>query len=400
MSTSEITLSPGATRPPRGRRWPVPLGVVLAVVVVFVVVASLVTVPYYAIVPGDAVAVDRLITVPAHQRHSIHGRLLLTDVGVNTLKLIQYIPAWLGLEPNTDLVPKTVLTGGLPVSEFDAQGVVDMTESQLSAEAVALRQLGYSVPEHDVGVTLYVVIPGSPAWVSHLHVGDVVTSIDNVPTTNPDQLVAAVRSHRPGDVVTVRAGSIGHPLPGRAVKVRLGSEVQGGQAVAVLGIPRPTTPGQLQGMGTQPVYDFPFPVSINSDQIGGPSAGLAFTLGIINSLAGGDLTGGRIVAATGTIRPDGTVGDVGGVKQKTIAVERAGATVFFVPPTADGSHGELTLARSVATGGLRVFEVGSLSQALAHLSHMGGPLGRALAGPPPGPGGHTLPYGWQQAPWS
>jgi PDZ domain-containing protein len=377
------------------------LGVLLAVVVVFVIVASLVTVPYYAIVPGDAVGVDRLITVPAHQRHPIHGRLLLTDVGVNTLKLIQYIPArWFHLDPNTDLVPKTVLTGGLPVSEFDAQGTVDMAESQLSAQAVALRQLGYSIPEHDIGVTLYVIIPGSPAWVSHLQVGDVVTSIDGVPTTNPDELVAAVRAHRPGDVVKVRAGSIAHPFPGRNVKVRLGSAVESGQTVPVLGIPRPTSPDQLQGMGTQPVYDFPFPVSINSDQIGGPSAGLAFTLGIINTLSGGDITGGRIVAATGTIRPDGTVGDVGGVKQKTIAVERAGATVFFVPPSHDGSHAELNLARSEATGGLKVFEVGSLSQALADLRQMGGVLGRAQSGPPPGPGGHTVPYAWQTAPWS
>ena len=94
--------------------------------------------------------------------------------------------------------------------------------------------------------------------------------------------------------------------------------------MAFVGIGDPAVP--FQGMGTQPVYDFPFPVSINSDGIGGPSAGLAWTLGILNTLGGGNLTGGRIVAATGTIRPDGTVGDVGGVPQKTVAVERAGAT--------------------------------------------------------------------------
>jgi PDZ domain-containing protein len=397
MSTSETTLPLSAARPPRRRRrWPVVVGGLLAVLVAFVVVASLITVPYYAIVPGDAVRVDRLITVPPQQRHPVHGRVLLTDVGVNTLKLIQYIPARLGLDANTDLVPQTALTGNLPVKEFDQQGIVDMAESQLTAEAVALRQLGYSVPEHDVGVTLYVIAPGSPAWVSHLQVGDVVTSIDGTPTTNPDALIAAVRAHRPGDVVTVRAGSISHPLPGRAVTVRLGSTVANGQTIPVLGIGSPQS--GLRPMGTQPVYDFPFPVSINSDQIGGPSAGLAFTLGIINPLTGGDITGGRIVAATGTIRPDGTIGDVGGVKQKTVAVERAGATVFFVPKVQ--GHAELNLARRMATGDLKVFEVGSLSQALADLQHLGGVLGRAQAGPPPGPGGHSVPYGWPSAPWS
>ena len=87
----------------------------------------------------------------------------------------------------------------------------------------------------------------------------------------------------------------------------------------------------IPAMGTQPAYEFPFSVSINSDDIGGPSAGLAWTLGIISKLSGGDITGGKTVAATGTIHPDGTVGDVGGVKQKTVAVQRAGATLSWCP---------------------------------------------------------------------
>ena len=368
------------------------LGAVLGALVVFVVVASLITMPYYAIVPGNAVGVDQLITVPHEQRQPVHGRVLLTDVGVNTLKLITWIPARLGLESDTTLVPTGELTGGLPVSEFNLQGTVDMAESQLTAKAVALRQLGYSVPEHDVGVTLYAIIPGSAAWQAHLRVGDVVTAIDGAPVTNPDQLVAAVRAHAPHELVTVQVGSIAHPLAGRSVKVRLGAAAQSGQTVPVLGIP-------IQGgMGTQPVYDFPFAVTINSDMIGGPSAGLAWTLGIINPLAGGELTDGRTVAATGTIRPDGSIGDVGGVLQKTIAVERAGASVFFVP--AMPNHTELDIARSVASGNLKVFEVASLGQALADLERMGGVLGRARNGPPTGSGGSDVPHGWPTAPWS
>ena len=399
MSTSETTLPAGAALAPRRRRrWPVVVGVVAGALVIFVVVASLVTVPYYAIVPGDAVRVDRLITVPAHHRHPIHGRVLLTDVGVNSLKLITYIPAWLGLDANTTLVRTGELTGGLPVSEFNLQGTVDMAESQLSAKAVALRQLGYAVPEHDVGVTLYAIIPGSAAWQAHLQVGDVVTAVGGTPVTNPGQLVAAVRAHSPDEEVTLQVGTIAHPTPGHTVQVRLGSRVENGTALPVLGIPYHTGPGTQPGMGTQPSYDFPLSVSINSDMIGGPSAGLAFTLGIMNPLSEGNLTGGRIVAATGTIRPDGSVGDVGGVLQKTIAVERAGATVFFVPRVAD--HAELQTAESVATGGLKVFEVSSLSEALADLAHMGGVLGRAETGPPSGPGGHALPSEWQSSPWS
>jgi PDZ domain-containing protein len=138
----------------------------------------------------------------------------------------------------------------------------------------------------------------------------------------------------------------------------------------------------------------PFPVSISSDNIGGPSAGLAFTLGLIDSLSGGELTGGRTVAATGTIHPDGTVGPVGGVSQKTVAVEAAKASIFFVP------RDELRDARAKAKPGLTVIGVSSLSDALQALARLGGTLGAAAKGPPPGPGGHSVPTDWQSAPWS
>jgi PDZ domain-containing protein len=176
------------------------------------------------------------------------------------------------------------------------------------------------------------------------------------------------------------------------VSVRLSSTVENHQKVSFLGIGDPQAP--IVAMGTQPVYDFPFPVSINSDDIGGPSAGLAWTLGIINTVSGGHLTGGHTIAATGTIRPDGSVGDVGGVKQKTVAVERAGATIFFVPPQ------ELKVAKSMATRSLTVYAVSSVRQALEDLQRRGGDLGPAAAGPPAGPGGHSVPTDWQDSPWS
>jgi PDZ domain-containing protein len=109
-------------------------------------------------------------------------------------------------------------------------------------------------------------------------------------------------------------------------------------------------------------------VTVHTADIGGPSAGLSMTLGIIDKLSGGDLTGKRIVAATGTIDPSGAVGDVGGVAEKTIAVERAGATVFLVPPE------ELKAAESKATPQLHVYAVSSLDEALRILKRLGGTL--------------------------
>ncbi|HXQ90245.1 MAG TPA: PDZ domain-containing protein [Acidimicrobiales bacterium] len=367
----------------------------LIVLAASVIASSLISAPYTELVPGDALPVAGLITVPAGRDHPTHGKVLLTDVGVDTLRYTQYFFARLFPNRDNTIIPTGELTSNLPSSEYDAQALVDMAESQLTATAVALRQLGYSVPEHDAGVTIYVIDPNSPAGRT-LQVGDVVTSIDGVPTTNPKALQSAVRSHQPGETVTIRVGSISHPTPGHDVSVRLGSLMVNGKKVAFLGIGDPAS--ALAPMGTQPVYDFPFPVSINSDNIGGPSAGLAWTLGMLNKLGGGQLTGGRIVAATGTIRPDGTIGDVGGVQQKTVAVDNAGATVFLVPQIP--GNAELTIARAMAGPHLKVFAVSTLAQALSDLESLGGNLGTAAKGPPPGPGGHSVPTDWQDSPWS
>jgi PDZ domain-containing secreted protein len=204
--------------------------------------------------------------------------------------------------------------------------------------------------------------------------------------------VSVLHQHRPGETVTLQVGSIAQPMPGHAVSLRLGSVKKNGVVEPLIGIGDPKAP--IASMGTQPVYDFPFQVHISSDNIGGPSAGLAFTLGIIDKLSGGELTGGRVVAATGTIRPDGSVGDVGGVAQKTVAVEQAHATLFLVPP------GELPDAQAKATKGLVVRAVSNVAQALAILMQMGGHLGAAATGPPAGAGGSSVPYNWQQSPWT
>jgi PDZ domain-containing protein len=355
------------------------------VLIALFIAASVITVPYDELVPGQAQPVSRLITVPAAKAHRLHGTVLLTDVGlIENLHLIALLPAW--LDSDAQLVKTAELTGNLPEAEENEQGVVDMAESQLTASSVALRQLGYSVPEHDAGATVYALQPGAPGYRS-LNVGDVITSVDGVATPNPSVLRSVTRTHRPGQTITLRIGSIAHPTPGHDVTLRLGSIREQGTTVPFIGI---------LSMGTQPVYDLPFPIKINADQIGGPSAGLAWTLGIINSLSGGRLTGGRTIAASGTIDPDGGVGDVGGVTQKTVAVERAGATVFFVPNFKDS----VDAARGKATANLKVFPVSSLAEAMKDLESLGGHLGSATSGPPPGPAGHAVPFDWQASPWS
>jgi PDZ domain-containing protein len=133
---------------------------------------------------------------------------------------------------------------------------------------------------------------------------------------------------------------------------------------------KPTVPTAYLGISleTQVAWTFPIKVEVHTADIGGPSAGLSMTLGIIDKLSGGNLTGKRIVAATGTIDPNGDVGDVGGVAEKTVTVERAGATVFFVPPQ------ELAAARSKDTPQLHIYAVSSLDRALRILKRLGGTM--------------------------
>ena len=150
----------------RRRRWPFVVGAAVLVLAVFVIVVSRVSVADYALLPGDAQPVSHLISLPPGEAHRSNGRVLLTDVGVDNVSLFGLLEVKLAgglLDPNTTIVSSEDLTYGLPVSQFDAEGTVDMEESELTAEAVALRQLGYEVPEEDVGVTVYVVDPGSPA---------------------------------------------------------------------------------------------------------------------------------------------------------------------------------------------------------------------------------------------
>jgi PDZ domain-containing protein len=201
--------------------------------------------------------------------------------------------------------------------------------------------------------------------------------VDDQPTPNVAALESVMAGRKVGQSVTLTVGTVDQPQKGHQVTVKLFAEHSGKTTRAIIGIQPYTQPG----------WDYPFHVSVNLNNIGGPSAGLAFTLGLINTLSGGKLTGGRTVAATGTICADGSVGQVGGVPQKTVAVENAHATVFLVP------EAEVSQAQSKATSSLHVFGVNTLQQALNDLESLGGNLGKASAGPLAGAGGHSLPSG-------
>ncbi|MHB8218913.1 MAG: S16 family serine protease [Acidimicrobiales bacterium] len=369
MSTND---HPPKTKPGT-RRWPAVLVTVAAVLVVAVVVSSRIELNYYVLTPGVAQPVAPLVSVPKNLDHHLDGTLLLTDVYVSQVTLLDYLPDMLNGDAQV-LGAATLLGPYTPPGELTEQGYIEMAQSQSAAKAAALSRLGYRVTQKSVGAMLFAVTAGSPAS-SILKVGQIITAVNGVPTPSACSVVAAVHPDAPGtvvhlsvqqSVVTTRAIL----RPGRTVlrSVRLGRRPSA-NADAATGCPGVRGPSRSYlgvVLYTQLDFTYPVPVSISTSDIGGPSAGLAMTLGIIDKLGGGKITGGRRVAATGTIDPQGQVGDVGGVAEKTIAVERAGATVFFVPPQ------EYRAAMSKDVPSLHVYAVSSLDQALSILQRLGG----------------------------
>lgn len=349
------------------------LTILLVILLVAIIVSFRINLPYFALVPGQAQAVGPLLTVPQGRAHHVNGQLLLTDVGEGDVTLGNWL--YYKLDSNAQLYKKSdFIASGTSEQEYDQQGVVEMDESQLTAAAVSLRQLGYSVPYYNAGVLVWATEAGTGAYTA-LQVGDVITAVDSDPTPTAEALSKAMVGRKPGQKVTLKVGTVDNPQKDHYVTVKLSSTRVSGKVVAIIGVQ----------VFTQPGWTYPFHVSVNVNNIGGPSAGLAFTLGLLDTLDGGNLTGGRTISATGTICADGSVGQVGGVPQKTVAVENAHATIFLVP------EAEVAQAKQKATSSLHVFGVSTLAQALQDLESLGGKLGTAATGPPAGPGGHSLP---------
>jgi PDZ domain-containing protein len=229
-----------------------------------------------------------------------------------------------------------------------------MDSSKQYATAAALRRLGYEVKVKGTGAVITGLAEGGPS-TGVLEVGDAVVAAGDAPIASQEDLVAAIGSRQPGELLTLtiekdRSGTR------EERQVTLGAREDDAQK-GFLGVTLATR--DLS-------FEFPFTVSIDSGQVGGPSAGLAFSLGMIDVLTPGDLTGGTAVATTGTIDPSGRVGNVGGIKQKTYAVREAGATLFLVP------KGEVEEAQRYAGDGLTIAPVETLDEALQVIAEHGG----------------------------
>jgi PDZ domain-containing protein len=307
------------------------------------------------------------LVLPAGRAAPVQGSIMMVDVEEGKPSLVQFALYKLGLlerwDDGSQLLPDAEITGPLSASQLACEDTEQMTDATSAASVAALRRLGYQVTQDDLGAQIDGVVSGSPAAAAGVRCGDLVTGLNSTPIRTAQGLVDAIHAVRPGSVVRI---VVSRPAAnGGLERVTLSARLSGTPAA----YGEPAQPGQaflgVANTETRTTYKFPFPVSVQVGAIGGPSAGLALTLGLIDSLSGGHLTGGLRVAATGTIDVNGDVGDVGGVAQKAVAVRDAGAKIFLVPVQ------EYAAARSEA-GSMKVFAVSTLSQALSVLESQGG----------------------------
>jgi Lon-like protease len=300
----------------------------------------------YLLLPDTARPVAPLVFVTGGKEPRDGGGIYYDAVIIRKAKLFEQLFPW--IHDGASLVPaEEVNPPGVSDRQRRTEDLRQMARSQDIAAAVALQELGYDVVIRPSGVLIQDVLAASPAAKAGLEPTEVIVGIDGKPVRTIGDLRRLMSTHRPRDAVRVALRSAKEL---RQVRVRTAPDPHDPNR-AVLGvIPLQATEVKL-----------PIPVRIDAGSIGGPSAGLAFALDVLEEL-GRDVDRGYKVAATGQLEPDGSVVPIGGVKQKTIGVRRAGVDVFLVPAGDNAKE-----ARKYA-GPARVIAVENFREALRALA--------------------------------
>jgi len=326
---------------------------VLVVALVLGLVMSFLPTPYVIEQPGPVFdtlgsqEVDGtetpLISIDGETTYPTAGTLDMLTVSV--VGSPQQTPSWAEVvqayfDSSKAVVPlESIYPPDVTTEQRDEQNAALMVDSQQEAIAAALSSLGY---DFTTSVSVGSVAKDSPAE-GQLEAGDIVTSVNGQAVDSIDELRAAVAENGTGKPAVVDVTRDGAPVEASITPITSGD-------TSVLGI------------GVQASFEFPFDVKIQLDNVGGPSAGMMFALGIIDKLSEGELNGGKKVAGTGTISADGTVGAIGGIRQKLYGARDAGADYFLAPAS---NCNEVT---GHVPDGIRVFAVATLNDSLAALA--------------------------------
>jgi len=303
------------------------------------VAAAWIRLPYYAIGPGPARTVTPQIRFDGRPRYDPTGALEMTTVNYHQVTPLQTIAVW--LDPNWALIPQTDLYPTGNVSLENQRSISDMDQSKIDATSVVLRRLTTYPKAHGKGALVESTVPDCSAD-GRLFPGDVITAIDGHPVRDTGDVSRILDVAKEGQPLSFRLD-----VDGRVQRTTFARE--------------PCGPDKELLVGFRSIDAFPFPITIDSGDVGGPSAGLMWALGLYELMTPGDLTGGRTIAGTGTIDLRGNVGPIGGIRDKVVAAQHAGASIFLAPA---GDMGELA---GVDTGAMQVISVATFADAVRAL---------------------------------
>src|SRR5262245_59820598 len=316
---------------------------------VAIAVSVLIPVPYVILGPGPTLNTlgkdssgHPLITISGRASYPTSGHLNMVTVSYqgcqgNRFNIFTALVAW--LNPHQAVVPEgEICPAGQTQKQTQEQDTQEMTSSQSTATAAALTQL--HIP-YTTEVVVVLTQKGFPAY-GVLKAGDVITEVDGQPVPGQGGLPRPSYARPAASTLTLTV-----IRDGQSRQVQVGTRQSGGHPV--------------MGVQIREQYKFPFEVKISVGDIGGPSAGMMFSLGIIDKLTKLDLTAGRFIAGTGEITARGQVQPIGGIQQKMVGARNAGATIFLTPAA------NCADAKGAVPSGLKVVKVSTLSQAVSDL---------------------------------
>ncbi|MGW6775242.1 YlbL family protein [Streptomyces sp. NPDC055037] len=292
----------------------------------------LIKVPYSEMSPGPTVNTlgdaggEPVLQISGRKTYPTSGHLNMTTVRVTgadyNMNIVEAVYGWLAHD-NVVVPHDTLYPDGKTEEQSTQENAEEFSQSQESAKVAALRQMNIPVSSR---IIVSSVVKGSPSEGT-LHAGDVIKAVDGTAVKEPQDVAKLVTKHQPGEDVSFTI------VPADEAKAaeKARKEPEGGEKVTITTAKSPDGGRAIVGIQAGTDHTFPFTMDIKLADVGGPSAGLMFSLGLVDKLTPGSLTGGKFVAGTGTIDDKGAVGPIGGIEMKLVGARAAGAEYFLTP---------------------------------------------------------------------
>ncbi|MEU9961966.1 PDZ domain-containing protein [Streptomyces sp. NPDC050982] len=328
-----------------------------------------INVPYSEMSPGPTVNTlgehdgEPVLQISGRKTYATTGHLNMTTVRVTSadykMNLVEAVYGWLAHD-NKVVPHDTLYPNGKTEEQSTQENAEEFSQSQESAKVAALKEMDIPVQSW---VIVSTVVKDTPAE-GRLHAGDVIKAVDGTTVKAPDDVAKLVTKHKPGEKVVFTIV----PAKEQAAAEKENRTATKTEEITITTAKSDDTGEQraIVGISAGTDHTLPFTIDIKLADVGGPSAGLMFALGIVDKLTPGNLTGGKFVAGTGTITDDGEVGPIGGIEMKTVGARDKGAQYFLTP-----KDNCAAAARDVPEG-LTLVKVDTIDDAMSALKDIRG----------------------------